>query len=146
MGANVDVTFDGGATLPINLGLGGYVDVNGNLLSNISGNLLNNIGVNIGLPVIKLDPINLAITDLPKIVTDSKLTSDSKVALDLNVAVTRLPKIELEFGFKPMRIHFPTHYQFCFSLLGKELFKFALCGESMVACEPFLPHQTEKCG
>jgi hypothetical protein len=130
------------------INLAGGLDLNGNLLSNISGDLLHNIGVNVALPVIKLDPIKLdvGISNLPKIVTDSTLTSDSKVALDLNVRVKELPKIELEFGFKPMRVHLPTHYQMCFSLFGKEVFKFALCGESMIACEPYLPHQTEKCG
>jgi hypothetical protein len=112
----------------------------------LSGNLnvgLDDIEVKVNaLPLIQLDTIKLeaAVTQLPPIVTHSD------VALDLKVAVTQLPKIELEFGFKPMRIHFPTHYKFCFSILGKEVFKFALCGESMVACEPYLPHQTEKCG
>jgi hypothetical protein len=134
----------GGGNPPINLGGSLGLGINGNL-----GLGLNNIGVSINslpatLPVIRLDPINLnasvAVTQIPPIVTNSK------VALDLNVAVTRLPKIELEFGFKPMRAHFPTHYQMCFSILGKEVFKFALCGESMVACEPYLPHETERCG
>lgn len=104
---------------------------------------LDDINVDIGLPIIKLDPINLnagiAVTQLPPIVTNST------VALDLKVAVTDLPKIKLEFGLKNMRMHFPTHYQMCFSVFGKEVFKFALCGESMVAIEPYLPHQTEKC-
>jgi hypothetical protein len=138
--ANVHVDAGGtGTAVGLNLGLGGSVDLDGTLLQSIG------VGIDIKpLPVIKLDPINVnasvAVTQLPPIVTHSD------VALDLKVAVTHLPKIELEFGFKPMRIHFPTHYQFCFSILGKEVFKFGLCGESMVACEPYHPHETEKCG
>lgn len=109
---------------------------------------LDDIGVSVNrlpatLPVVKLD---VAVSSLPKIFTDSNLTSASTVALDLKVAVTDLPKIKLEFGFTPMRMHFPTHYQMCFSLFGKEVFKFALCGESMIACEHYHPHETEKCG
>jgi hypothetical protein len=118
---------------------------------------LDNINVDIGqLPTITLAPIAVGITDLPPIVTTSTVAvaitelppikTESTVALDLKLAITELPKIRLEFGFKPMRVHFPTHYQFCFSVLGREVFKFALCGESMVACEDYLPHETEKCG
>jgi hypothetical protein len=130
---NIDIKFSSGFTL----GLTGGLDLS---LEDLK---LDQIAIK-ELPIIRLDPIKVgvavAITELPPVVTDSK------VALDLKVAVTQLPKIELEFGFKPMRIHFPTHYQFCFSFFGKEVFKFALCGESMVACEPYRPHETEKCG
>jgi hypothetical protein len=91
----------------------------------------------VNLPVIKLEA---NITNIPKITTDSKVD----MGLD-NIRIRELPKVEMEFGMKPSRIHLPSHYQFCFSLLGMEIFKFAFCGESMVVNEPYLPHQTEKC-
>ena len=117
--------------------LGGGLNLTGGLALN--GGLLNNIGVSINnlpnpLPVISLD---VAVSKLPKIITES--------TVGVSVAITDLPKIRLEFGFKPTRVHLPTHYQMCFSVFGKEVFKFALCGETMVAIEPYLPHQTEKC-
>lgn len=141
--SNVNV---GGTGTDVGLHVGGNLGLG----LDLEGHLLDNMAVSVSIPVIHLDPIHLdpihldpiklGITDIPPIVTDSK------VALDLKVAVTELPKIKLEFGFTPMRMHFPTHYQMCFSLFGKEVFKFALCGESMIACEHYHPHETEKCG
>jgi len=127
MGASIDVYTPKGLGLGLSGGLGLDLD-----LDNIQ------VKVNGPLPVIQLDTIKLDVVHLPKIVTESKV--------DVSLAITKLPKIELEFGFKPTRVHLPTHYQMCFSLLGKEVFKFAICGESMVAIEPYVPHQTEKCG
>ena len=99
---------------------------------------LDNIRIKeVNLPVIKLEA---NITNIPKITTDSKVD----MGLD-NIRIRELPKVEMEFGMKPSRIHLPSHYHFCFSLLGMEIFKFAFCGESMVVNEPYLPHQTEKC-
>jgi hypothetical protein len=111
----------------INSTLGGSLDLD-----------LDNIRIKeVDLPVIKLET---KITNIPKIITDSKVD----MGLD-NIRIRELPKIEMEFGMKPSRIHLPSHYHFCFSLLGMEIFKFAFCGESMVVNEPYVPHQTEKC-
>lgn len=153
MNNTIDIGFDDPFHIAFDTPVNATVD--GNLLDNIAvtmdGNLLNNIGVTI--PKIHLDAIDLnANVAIGTIVTDSTLKSDSnlntdsKVDLNLKVAITELPKIKLEFGLDNMRIHLPTHYQFCFSLLGLEVFKFALCGESMVGIEPYVPHKTEKCG
>lgn len=129
MGANVNIFTPSGLSAGVHLAGGLDLD-----LDNI------HVTVNDPLPVIKLDTIKLDVVHLPKIVTESK------VDVGLDIRIKELPKIELEFGFKPTRVHLPTHYQMCFSVLGKEVFKFALCGESMVAIEPYVPHQTEKCG
>lgn len=85
------------------------------------------------LPLIKLEA---AITNIPKITVD--------LGLD-NIRIKELPKIELELGIKPTRAHLPTHYQMCFSILGLEMFKLALCGETMLTTEPYVPHESEKC-
>lgn len=129
---------------PINTGitLGGNfgiqpLNLQGVLGINLGGTLavkgigLDDIKIN-NLPVIRLDTIKI-----------DPLTVD--VGLD-NIRIKELPKIELEIGLKPVRVHVPSHYQVCLSLLGKEVFKLAFCGETMVATEPYCPHQTENCG
>jgi hypothetical protein len=116
----------------LGLNLGGLFSLKGIGLDDIK---VNNLPL-IRLDTIKLDPIKLGITEIPKITID--------VGLD-NIRIKELPKVELEIGLKPIRVHVPTHYQMCFSVLGKEMFKLALCGETMVATEPYLPHQAEKC-
>jgi len=95
-----------------------------------------------------LDDIN--INNLPLIRLDSnskvELDSRSKVDMGLNdIRIKELPKIELELSVKPTRVHVPTHYEMCFSLLGMEMFKLGVCGETMVIAEPYIPHKTEGC-
>ena len=78
--------------------------------------------------------------------SDSKLKSDSKVDLGLDhIAIKELPKIDLQFGMKPTRVHFPVNLQFGVSSLGFQLLTFNICGESMVIIEDYVPHQTEIC-
>jgi hypothetical protein len=75
-----------------------------------------------------------------------KITTDSKIDAGLdNIRIRELPKIELELGMKPTRVHSPSHYNVCFSILGMEMFKLGLCGESMVITEPYVPRATERC-
>ena len=103
---------------------------------------LDDIRIN-NLPLVKLET---AITNIPKITTESTISSNNKVDLGLdNIHIKELPRIDLEFGVKPTRVHLPTHYQMCFSILGMEMFKFAICGETMITTEPYVPHETEKC-
>ena len=90
--------------------------------------------------------IGLDILHIPKIQIGADLKSDSKVDLGLNdIRIKELPRIELEFGVRPTRVHFPTHYNLCLSLFGMEVVGLALCGESMVITEPYVSHQTERC-
>lgn len=111
---------------------------------NLQGLLGLNLGGTLTVKGIGLDDIK--INNLPLIRLDTIKLDPIKVDVGLdNIRIKELPKIELEIGLKPVRVHVPSHYQMCFSLLGKEIFKFAVCGETMVATEPYLPHQTEKC-
>jgi hypothetical protein len=34
----------------------------------------------------------------------------------------------------------------CLSVLGIEMLKLAVCGETMMITEPYVPHETEACG
>ena len=121
------------------------IPTNYTVTSNISG------GLDVGLDDIRvkeLPLINLqsALTSDSKVTSDSNITSDSKVDMGLDdIRIKELPRIELEFSMKPTRVHMPTHYKFCFTLFGSEVFEFALCGESMVIIEPYVPHKTECC-
>lgn len=65
----------------------------------------------------------------------------------LALYIEHIPRIELsaEIGIKPTRIHNPMYLNFCLSLLGLEILKFAICGESMTIIEPYHPLKTERC-
>jgi len=89
------------------------------------------------LPVIRLES---SIKELPKIITESKVD----LGLD-DIRVKELPKFEVEFSVKPVRVHLPGHHKVCISIFGVEVFSLAVCGESMVVAEPYLPHKTEVC-
>jgi len=90
--------------------------------------------------ITQLVPIDLKITDLPKIVTDSTLD----LGLD-NIRIAELPPVQLELAVRPVRVHLPLNYTFCLELFGVRLFKFSICGEGMVISEDYKPHATERC-
>lgn len=90
--------------------------------------------------ITQLVPIDLKITELPKIVTDSKVD----LGLD-NIRIAELPPLQLELGVRPVRVHLPLNYTFCLELFGVRLFKFSICGEGMVVSEDYKPHATERC-
>jgi hypothetical protein len=56
--------------------------------------------------------------------------------IELRVALTEIPKV---------RAHVPLHYDLSISLFGFELLSFALCGESQVITEDYVPRRPEKC-
>lgn len=124
------------------------------------------LGVEIGVGDLHVDPLSLGITELPKIdvelsaavtqlpkieieagITELPLIrSDSKLDLGLDdIRIRELPKIALEFAFRPIRAHFPLQYSFCLELCGFQVFKFSVCGESMVVAEEYVPRAAERC-
>jgi hypothetical protein len=90
--------------------------------------------------ITQLVPIDLKITELPKIVTDSTLD----LGLD-NIRIAELPPVQLELAVRPVRVHLPLNYTFCLELFGMRLFKFSICGEGMVISEDYKAHATERC-
>ncbi|HET9934551.1 MAG TPA: hypothetical protein VFQ35_27795 [Polyangiaceae bacterium] len=90
--------------------------------------------------ITQLVPIDLKITQLPKIVTDSKVD----LGLD-NIRIAELPPVQLELAVRPVRVHLPLNYTFSLELFGYRLFKFSICGEGMVVTEDYKPHATERC-
>jgi len=100
-------------------------------------------GVDMGLDDIQINNLPLIKLDTESKV-DAKFDGRVNAGLD-DIRIKQLPKIELELSIKPTRVHVPTHYEMCFSLLGMEMFKLGVCGETMVVTEPYVPHQTESC-
>jgi hypothetical protein len=93
------------------------------------------------LPEIRTDSaLRVAISEIPTIRTESEVD----LGLD-DIRIRELPPIQLDLAFRPFRIHLPLNFHFCIEVLGVTLFKFALCGESMVIGEEYTPHETEKC-
>lgn len=62
-----------------------------------------------------------------------------------NIRIKELPKIEVEAGLKPTRVHLPVNYHVCFSIFGLNVASVSLCGEGMAITEPYVPHESEKC-
>lgn len=97
------------------------------------------------LPVIRLET-NSKLDTTSRLDTNSKLETNSKVDLGLdNIRIRELPTLKFEFGFKPVRVHFPINYQWRLTLFGYELFKFNTCGESQVIAEDYTAKTTEQC-
>ena len=152
-GTSVELGIDEAATSIANALTSGVTVKAG--LDNITINAgLDSIAINAGLDniaikelkasleakITQLVPIDLKLTELPKIVTDSKVD----LGLD-NIRIAELPPIQLELGVRPVRVHLPLNYTFCLELFGVRLFKFSICGEGMVVSEDYKPHATERC-
>ena len=109
--------------------------------------------------VTDLPDIRFGVTELPTldIKTDSDLRTTSTVetrsvfnsnnSLDttLDLRVTELPRIDLQFGFRPMRLHFPLNFRFCVTLFGIRVFQLETCGEAMIVSEDYRPLESEVC-
>ena len=111
--------------------MGGSVDanVNGSITTNLSGD------VDFGLD-------NIKVTGFPKLQTDSSMAV-SGMGMD-DIHIKELPRLDMDLGIKPMKVHLPSHYEMCFSFLGNEIFKVALCGETMAITEPMNNRIQEK--
>jgi len=100
-------------------------------------------GVDIGL-----DDIRVTQLPLIRLATQSSIKSDSKVDMGLdNLRIREIAPINtsLTLAMKPTRVHFPVNMHFGVGVLGVELLKFSVCGESMVVVEDYVPHKTELC-
>lgn len=105
--------------------------------------------------VTELPDIRFGVTELPDVNLNAalsvlrlptiKVETDSDVDLKLDVCVSCLPQIDLQFGLRPMRFHFPLNYRFCINLFGINVFSFEACGEGMVIAEDYKPHKREGC-
>jgi hypothetical protein len=124
----------------VNVNIPSPIDIS----STMSGSL------DLGLDNIKIAPLvtnsNMAIAPIS---TDSKMAMSSSLAITeippINIGITELPTIRLEFGMKPTRVHFPTNMKFTVCAFGKEMLSFGVCGESMIVIEDYHPHQREQC-
>lgn len=99
-------------------------------------------GLDVGLGHVKAD---LGLNDI-RIKEVAPIHADAKIDLGLdNIRIRELPPIKVELSLKPIRVHLPVNFSFCFELFGIRLFKFSICGESMTVAEDYQPHATERC-
>lgn len=127
----------------VNVNIPSPIDIS----STMSGSL------DLGLDNIKIGPIDtnstmamstgLAVTEIAPIVMASSIAITE--IPPINIGITELPTIRLEFGMKPTRVHFPMNMKFTVCALGKEMLSFGVCGESMIVIEDYHPHQRELC-
>lgn len=100
-------------------------------------------GVDVGL-----DDIRVTQLPLIRLATQARVNTDSKVDMGLdNLRIREIAPIDtsLTLAMKPTRVHYPVNLHFGVGVLGFELLKFSVCGESMVVVEDFTPHKTEVC-
>jgi len=123
----------GVTTLPeIKIGLTELPDININPIE------LNTSSTLLSLSTVKTDS---TVTTESTIKSDSQLNTDNKIEL----AVTELPQIDIQLGFRPVRVHIPINYKFGFTLFGYKIFEFNTCGEGMIIAEDFKTKATEHC-
>jgi hypothetical protein len=97
-------------------------------------------GLDVGLGHVKAD---LGLNDI-RIKEVAPIQAKVDLGLD-NIRIRELPPIKIELSLKPIRIHLPVNFIFCFELFGIRLFKFSICGEGMTVAEDYAPHATERC-
>jgi hypothetical protein len=147
---SVEIPLD---NIRVALGLAGNVDFD---LDQIASALTSGVKADVTLGTVNanikagLDDIRIKEIDKIEVEakTDSKLEAktDSKVDAGLdNIRITELPPIQLELSMRPIRIHLPLNYSFCFEFLGKKLFKLSFHGEGMVVTEDYTARPTEGC-
>jgi len=96
---------------------------------------------------------NIHVKEIPRIYLEG--TADTKVAVTemprIEFAVKEIPRIEfgtIDVALKEIpsvRAHVPSHYDVGFSVLGIEIWRLSLCGESQVITEKYVPHHGETC-
>jgi hypothetical protein len=101
---------------------------------------------------------NIHVKEIPRIYVEA--LADTKVAVTemprIEFAVKELPRIE--FGVKELpqievalkeipsvRAHVPSHYDLGLTVLGLEILRFSLCGETQVITEKYVPRRAETC-
>lgn len=89
---------------------------------------------------------NLAVTQVAPITTSSNVNADVATTL----AITQIPPVtsNVNIAVKELpeqRVHYPAHYQLCFSLLGFEIWSVSLCGEAQMINEKYVARRTEIC-
>lgn len=81
------------------------------------------------------DTYTIHVEELPKI--ELGIDPLEIKPLDLSLRLTEIPSV---------RGHLPSDYSLGLSLLGIELVKLRLCGETQVITEPYQPNPCEYCG
>lgn len=131
------------------------LNITGGLGIGLSGGLIVDAGlndINIGLdpldiklePLdIKLEPLDIKIEPLDIKIEPLKITLDpikvdlglDNINVCLSLALTQLPR---------MQLHFPTKYDFGFSMFGCQVLGFSICGESSFITEDNPPRVFRK--
>lgn len=139
--------------IDLDLDLFGQVGVGLTQLPDINVGLTELPDINIGVTELPAFNLNLEVRELPTldlrsdstVRSSSTLQSTSELDVALDLRVTELPRIDFQFGLRPMRIHFPLNYHFCISLFGFRVLEFRTCGEAMVVTEDYQPLESEDC-
>jgi hypothetical protein len=97
------------------------------------------------------NPIATLITgDANKPVTiTTNLQGNSAKPVATTVELLNLPRFTLndikDLAIPKIRVRVPNYTEFCFKLLGTEIFSFCMAGEAQAITEPYIPNAHEKC-
>ena len=124
-------------------------DVNQPIATHISGDNAKPVATRItGDPQ---NPIATLITgDANKPVTiTANLQGNPEKPIATSVELLNLPRFTLadikDLAIPKVRIRMPNYTQFCFKLLGTEIFSICLAGEAQTITEPYVPNAHERC-
>ena len=124
-------------TINVNLGGGVGVGLNGNLGVDLG---LDDIEIK-ALPHITIDPITIN-----PLTINTNSTAKIDLGLDnIGIDIKHIPRIDLQFGMREQRYHWPINLKFGLCVLGLQLLCFDICGENMFIVEDFKRHKTEEC-
>jgi len=112
---------------------------------NLNGNM--DVGLNTFLTGNEKSPITTLMLGDASRPMSALIKGDPKNPVALSFELMNLPRFKLE-DIKEMtkiRMHLPHYSQFCFKILGVDLFSFCLSGEAQAITEPYIPNAHEKC-
>ena len=93
---------------------------------------------------------NIHVKEIPRIEFALKEMPQVDVAVKeiprIEFAVKELPQIDIAIKEIPStRTHVPSHYDLGLSILGLEVLRLSLCGETQFITEKYVPRRAEAC-
>jgi hypothetical protein len=97
------------------------------------------------------NPIATLVTGDPNkpVTVTANLQGNPDKPIATSVELLNLPRFTLadikDLAIPKIRMRIPNYTEFCFKILGTEVFSFCLAGEAQAITEPYVPNAHERC-